>query len=179
MRKSPYIPGQEEDENFPEGPSKSQKKRDMHALQALGEELVELSADRLAKVPLTENLLGAILEAKRIKSHEGRRRQMQLIGKLMRTVESEPIRAMLDGFRGQSREETARMHRLERLRDQFMEDEAALTDIMNAYPGADSQQLRTLRRNALREREQNKPPRSYRELFRELRALQDGAKGGE
>jgi len=174
MRKTPYIPGADVEDDSAERPSKSQKKRDSHALQALGEELVALSAERLAKVPLPESLSAAVKDAQRIKSHEGRRRQMQLIGKLMRSVEPEPIRAMLDAFNGASKAETARMHRLERLRDAFLADESALTEIMNTWPQADSQHLRTLRRNALREREQMKPPRSYREIFRALRELDEG-----
>lgn len=174
MSKTPYIPGQSPDDaELPTRPSKSQKKRDSHALQDLGAELVALPADRLDKVPLPEALREAVREARRITSHEGRRRQLQLIGKLMRSADPDPIRSALEVFKGASREETARMHRLERLRDQFMENESALTEIMNTYPGADSQQLRTLRRNALRERELAKPPRSYRELFRQLRALED------
>ncbi|MEY3200781.1 MAG: hypothetical protein RIR70_331 [Pseudomonadota bacterium] len=178
MRKTPYIPGAEQAEEPPERPSKSQKKRDMHALQDLGEELVALSPERLSKVPLPDNLRAAIEEAQRIKSHEGRRRQLQLVGKLMRSAEPEPIRALLDAFNGASKEETARLHRLERLREAFLADEAVLTEIMNTWPGADSQHLRTLRRNALREREKMKPPRSYREIFRLLRDLEEASRAG-
>lgn len=175
MSKAPYIPGAEPVDDFPDRPSKSQRKREMHALQDMGVQLVDLSEERLARIEMPDNLREAVLEARRIKSHEGRRRQMQLVGKLMRYADPAPIQAALEAINGANREETARMHRLERLRDAFMEAESELTAIMIRYPHADSTHLRTLRRNALREREQNKPPRSYRELFRELRALEDGA----
>ncbi len=160
-------------------PSKSQRKRDMHALQNLGEELVALSADQLAKVPLPESLAEAVLEARRITKHEARRRQMQYIGRLMRNIDPEPIQAQLDVFKGLSKAEIARQHRLERLRADFLEDEKALAAIADAWPHADFQQLRLLRRNALKEREQNKPPRAFRELFRVLRELDEAGEDGD
>jgi len=159
----------------PAGPSKSQRKREMHALQDLGEELVALSTDQLAKVPLPESLADAVREARRITKHEARRRQMQYIGRLMRNIDPEPIQAQLDVFRGVSKAEIARQHRLERLRADFMDDEKALQAIVDAWPHADLQHLRVLRRNALKERDQNKPPRAFRELFRVLRDLDAAA----
>ena len=93
----------------------------------------------------------------------------------MRNVDPEPIRAALDAFKGVSAVETAKMHRLENLRTQLLEDEKVLHTIAETYPGADLQQLRVLRRNALKEKEQNKPPRAYRELFRVLREIDEGA----
>jgi ribosome-associated protein len=154
-------------------PSKTRRKKDMQALQDLGEALVALSPERLARLDLSDTLAIAIADAKRFTAHEARRRQMQYIGRLMRHIDPAPIQATLDALQGQSREETARQHRLERLRDALMDDEKALTDIVNAYPGADVQHLRNLRRKALKEREQSIPPRAYRELFRELRQLDE------
>jgi len=162
------------DDPFDGRPSKSARKREMHALQAIGEELVALPAERLKRVELPEDLREAVMEARRITKHEARRRQMQYIGRLMRGVDAEPIQAALESFRSVSREEVARHHRLERLRDDFLADESAAGRILEQWPQADLQHLRTLRRNALREREQNKPPRAYREIFRILREL-DGA----
>ncbi|MDX5364442.1 MAG: DUF615 domain-containing protein [Pseudazoarcus pumilus] len=162
------------DDAFDGRPSKSERKREMHALQDIGAELVELPADRLKRLELPEDLRAAVLEARRITKHEARRRQMQYIGKLMRGVDAEPIRAALDAFKNVSKEEIARHHRLERLRDDFLGDEQVAGRIVEQWPHADLQHLRTLRRNALKEREQNKPPRAYREIFRILREL-DGA----
>ena len=149
----------------PERPSKSQRKRESTALQDLGEALVALPEDRLVKIDMTDSLRDAVREARRITRHEARRRQMQYIGKLMRSVDPQPIQAALD---------TERMHRLERLRQRLLDDEsAALDEIAATYRSADLQQLRQLRRNALKEHEQNKPPRAFREIFRMLKALED------
>lgn len=168
----------DDESGFPERPSKSQRKRDMHALQDLGEQLVALSLDQLKKVPMSESLADAVREAKRITSHEGRRRQMQYLGKLMRNVDPAPIQAQLDVFNGISKAEIARQHRLERLRADLLDDEKTLQAIGELWPEADFQQLRTLRRNAIKERELNKPPRAFREIFRILRDLDAAAGGG-
>ncbi len=164
----------------PEAPSKSQRKRDMHALQDLGERLVELSAERLERIAMPDELREAVSEARRITKHEARRRQMQYIGRLMREADPEPIRDALDALAGNSAAETARMHRVERLRQQLLEDETVLSNIALDHPGADLQHLRQLRRNALKEQEQGKPPKAFRELFRALKALseQPSAKNG-
>ncbi len=165
-------------EDLYRGPSKSSKKREMHALQAMGEALVALSADQLARAPISDRLLEAVRDAKRFTKHEARRRQMQYIGKLMRDIDPEPIRAQLEIFSGASKAEVARQHRLERLRDGLLEDEQRIGDIVALWPDADLQHLRILRRNALKEREQSKPPRAYREIFRMLRDLDRSADDG-
>ncbi|MGC3964209.1 MAG: ribosome biogenesis factor YjgA [Rhodocyclaceae bacterium] len=154
-----------------DGPSKSQRKRDMSALQDLGAELVELPLDRLKKMDMPESLRDAILEMHRLTKHEARRRQLQYIGKIMRGVDPEPLRAVLDEIKGVSAAATAHLHRLERWRELLLENEDTVTEIGNAYPSADLQRLRQLRRNALKEREQNKPPRAFREIFKVLREL--------
>jgi ribosome-associated protein len=154
-------------------PSKSQKKRDMQALQDMGEALVALSADRLKKIALPENLREAVRDAQRFTKHEARRRQMQFIGRLMRDLDPAPIRAALDEVEGISAIANARQHALERMRTRLMENEDVLGEIAQAHPGADLQHLRQLRRNALKEQAHAKPPRAYRELFRQLRALQE------
>lgn len=157
-----------------DGPSKSQKKREMHELQALGERLVELSADRLKQIDLPDSLRDAICEARRITSHGARRRQLQFVGKLMRNVDPEPIRERLSAWDGSSRAEIARMHRLERLRDDLLADEKTLEHIAAAFPAADLTHLRQLRRAALKEREAQKPPKNYRVIFQILRDLDSG-----
>ena len=93
------------------------------------------------------------------------------IGKIMRDVDAAPLRAAMDEINGISKAATIRQHQLERLRARLMEDEAVFSEVARDYPGADMQHLRQLRRNALKEAQQGKPPRAYRELFRELRAL--------
>lgn len=164
--------GHDEEDDFIEPPSKSSLKREMHALQDLGEQLVALSPERLKKVPLPDSLYEAIRAAQGFKM-EARRRQMQYIGKLMRKIDPAPIQAQLDIFSGNSAAEVAKMHRLERLREQLLEDDKVLGTIAETWPEADLQYLRTLRRNALKEREAGKPPKSFREIFRVLRELQE------
>ena len=144
----------------------------MHALQALGAALVELADAELDRIELPEELAAAVREAKRIRSHEGRRRQLQYIGRLMREVDPEPIRAQLDALAGQSAEAAARHRRLEALRERLMGDDGALTDYVASHAGADLQALRTLIRNARREQQEGRPPRAYRELFRLLKTLE-------
>jgi ribosome-associated protein len=162
------------DTNEPgEKPSKSALKRAMNDLQALGAELVGLSVDQLKKIDLPDDLRDAVREAKRITQHEAHRRQLQYIGKLMRSIDAAPIREALDDIKGLSAAATARMHALERLRTRFLEDEKVIGEIAEAHPAADLQYLRQLRRNALREQELGKPPRAFRELFRILRDLNE------
>lgn len=152
-------------------PSKTQRKKQMTALQDLGAELLTLSDSQLASVPLPESLRDAVLEARRITDFEGRRRQVQYVGKLMRLVDPEPIRSRVDAFKASSREETTFLHEIERWRERLIEDEAAFAGLLDAYPHADAQHLRTLARNARRERAENRPPRGYRALFKALRSL--------
>lgn len=154
------------------GPSKSQLKREMTALQDLGAELVALSKERLAKIDMPERLRDALLDAQRFTKHEARRRQMQYIGKIMRDVDVAPLQAAMDEIKGVSEAANIRQHRLENLRTRLMEDETKFSELAHAYPDADIQHLRQLRRNALKEAQSGKPPRAYRELFRELRALE-------
>ena len=157
----------------PEPPSKSQRKRDMHALQEMGAALVALPPERLGRIEMPEDLRAAIREAQRLSRHEARRRQLQYIGRLMRDVDPAPIREALDAVNGASAVETARQHRLERLRQRLLEDETVLTEIGAAHPGADLTRLRQLRRGALHERDAGKPPKNFRELFRKLREIDD------
>ncbi|XLM19867.1 DUF615 domain-containing protein [Chromobacterium piscinae] len=151
--------------------SKSQRKRDMDALQDLGRELVELSKDTLKKMQLPEDLLTAVLDYKRFTANGALRRQMQYIGKLMRDVDPEPIREYLKILKGESSEHIAWQHLLERWREKLMADDKALSDFLAAFPEGDPQQLRTLMRNARKELQENKPPKAYRQLYQEIKAL--------
>ena len=166
-----------DDQDLPDRPSKSQRKRDAHVLQDIGTQLVALSAEQIKRIDMPENLRIAITEAQRTRSHEGLRRQMQYVGKVMRGVDTGPLTEALDVIRGLSAAAVAREHMLERMRERLMADEQVLGDIAAQWPGADLTRLRTLRRNALREREQNRPPRAFREIFRELRQLDNAARG--
>ena len=154
-----------------EKPSKTQRKRAMHELQALGERLVELNPEQLAAVALPEDLREAVERARRITKREARRRQLQYIGRLMRSVDPEAIREKLKAWDGVSAGETARLHRIERWRERLIEDDGALGALAGAHPGIDTQRLRALVRNAREERDAGRPPRAYRELFRALREI--------
>ncbi|MBI5450131.1 MAG: DUF615 domain-containing protein [Gammaproteobacteria bacterium] len=158
-----------DDDQLP--PSKSQRKRDVEALQDLGAELVRLNADLLRGIALPEALADAIHQARRITSHEGRRRQLQYIGKLMRTVDSVSIRAQLDQALGSSRQHTARLHAIERWRDRLLADDATLTELVAQYPQIDLPALRTLIRGARSEQAAGRPPRQFRALFQTLSQL--------
>jgi len=161
-------------------PSKSQLKREMTALQDLGQELVEQPKDRVKRVPMPEDVRDAILECQQIKDHEGRRRQMQYVGKKMRTLEEDElaaIRKMLDSWKGASKAETAAMHALERRREKLLASDDALTELLARHPEVDVQQLRTLIRNARKEQAENKPPKAYREIFQILKQLQSSPAG--
>lgn len=147
-------------------PSKSQRKRQMHELQDLGAELVALNDQQLASVELPENLLDAVMEARRLSNrNEARRRQMQYIGKLMRNVDPEPIRASIAAYTAASDEQTARLHRLERWRTRLLAEDSALTEFMNEYPQADAAQIRLLVRNAARERAGGQPRKAFARCF--------------
>ncbi len=163
-------------------PSKSQLKREMTALQKLGEILVESPRDRVKKVPMPEDVLEAILACQQISSHEGRRRQMQYVGKKMRTLEEAEVAAIqkaVDSWRGASKSETAALHAIERQREKLLADDAALTELRDRHPGIDLQQLRTLIRNARKEQAEHKPPKAYREIFQILKSLQAPAASGD
>ena len=155
----------------PEIVSKTKKKREMHELQSLGVALAALSEPQLREMHLNPRLLEAVLEAKRIRSHEAKRRQMQYIGRLMRDVDAAPIRARLAELEGSSAQATARHRRLEGWRERLLGDDGALTEFAAEYPGADLQALRTLIRNARKEQKEGKPPRAYRELFRIVKEI--------
>ena len=156
-----------------DGPSKSQLKRDMNALQAMGGELISLSAERLSKLNLPDKLRTALSDAKRITQNGAKRRQLQYIGRLMRDVDVEPIRELLLENKGISVAAKAQQQKLERLRTRLMETEDVIGELAREHPGLDIQHLRQLRRNAIKETAQSKPPRAYREIFRVLRDLED------
>lgn len=157
------------DESAP--PSKSQRKRDMQALQKTGAQLIELNAAQLAQIELPERLLEAILEAQRISDFEGRRRQLQYIGKLMREVDPAPIRARLEQWHGVARAHTTSQRLAERWRERLLAETDALALFAHAYPGSDLQHLRSLVASIKRDQAAGKPLKNYRELFRAVRDI--------
>ncbi len=161
-------------------PSKTELKRQSDALQALGQELVDQPRDRVKRVPMPEDVRDAILECQNIKNHEGRRRQMQYVGKKMRTLSDEEVAAIqqtIEGWKGASKADTAALHALERRREKLLADDQALTTLLAEHPELDAQHLRTLIRNARKEQAEHKPPKAYREIFQILKDL-DAKKRG-
>ena len=151
--------------------SKSEIKRDAEDLKQLGEKLVNLTKANLTKVPLDDSLKDAIELAQRLQK-EARRRQLQYIGKLLRSIDAEPIREALEKIENKHNQQQAMLHKLEILRDELIaKGDAALTDLLNEYPSADRQQLRNLIRAAQKEKEPNKPSKAYREIYQILRTL--------
>ena len=155
--------------------SKTKRKQEMTALQSLGAKLVELPESQIAALPMEDKLREAVLEAKRITSHEARRRQMQYVGKLMRQIDPAPLRERLEAMTGHSARAAAQHRRLEGWRERLLADDEALTAFAAEHPGADLQALRTLIRNTRKEQKEAKPPRSYRELFRLIKECSDSS----
>ena len=151
--------------------SKSEIKRDAEDLKQLGEKLVNLTKANLTKVPLDDSLKDAIELAQRLQK-EARRRQLQYIGKLLRSIDAEPIREALEKIENKHNQQQAMLHKLEILRDELIaKGDAALTDLFNEHPSADRQHLRNLIRAAQKEKEQNKPSKAYREIYQILKTL--------
>ncbi len=156
-------------------PSKTQLKAEADEKQALGEALLTLRADLMARLDLPEKLIDAIAQAKKITNFEGKRRQMQFIGKLMRPLDTEPIRAAIDEQKNGSAQLTLALHLAEQWRDKLIANDDALGDWLNQHPDTDAQQLRALVRQARKDAKPEKPgeaPRhgkSYREIFQLVR----------
>ena len=149
--------------------SKTQIKNEMSDRQALGMQLTKLAPDTLKKIGLSEELLEAVLFYKKITANGALKRQAQFIGRLMRDTDPEPIQAYLNKLKGDNAEQNAAMQRLELLRERLVESDDALTELISNKPELPISELRTLIRNARREKEQNKPPKAYRELFQLLK----------
>ncbi len=172
MRTQEEFPSDEDDFDRP---SKSQLKRDMTELQALGEELLKLPASRLEPLALPEILSDALREAKRITSHEGRRRQMQYIGKLMRRVDPAPLREAVAAFKLGHAKDSLALHQSERWRERLLADDAALQQFIAEHEGIDVQQLRSLVRAARKDAAaapEQRSGRAYRDLFQFIKAEQ-------
>jgi ribosome-associated protein len=162
-----------------ERPSKSELKRQMTVLQKMGEELVAEARDRVKRVPMPEDVRDAILACQLITNHEGRRRQLQFVGKKMRTLDEEEvaiIQRTIDSWKGMSKADTAFLHAIERRREKLLADDKALTVLLAEHAELDGQHLRTLIRNARKEQAESKPPKAYREIYQILKDLAKKAK---
>lgn len=168
-RKNQKAPWEEEEEII--WVSKTEMKQDMTDLQKLGEQLVALKPNILATFQLSETLFDAVVDAQRFKN-EAKRRQLQRIGKLMRSLDPEPIQAALDKYHNKHSQATVELHKMEAMRDRIVaEGDSAIEEVMNLHPNADRQRFRQLARQAAKEKKQNKPPKSYREIFQVLKEL--------
>ncbi|MEO6277347.1 ribosome biogenesis factor YjgA [Roseateles sp.] len=175
------TPDFEDDDDF-DRPSKSQLKRDMTALQKLGEDLLALPESRWEPLALPEILYDALRHAKKITNFEGKRRQMQYIGKLMRKLDSEPIREAVATYKLGHAHDSLRLHQSERWRDRLLASDDALPEFLNEHTEVDIQQLRNLVR-AARKDAANEPEkrsgRAFRELFQFIKASEPAADDDE
>jgi ribosome-associated protein len=165
------------------GPTRTQQRRDALAVLALAIQLMELPPSKLAKLELPEDVQREIANTRRITAHIARKRQLQFLAKVMRRHDVsvfEGVRAALGENRDLQRQETAAMHRLEAMRDRLLADpDNAMSDVIAQYPNVDRQHLRSLVRQANIEKEGNKPPRAYREIYQLLKDLASGKHADE
>ena len=148
------------------GPSKSELKRRAEHLQELGKELTTLGAETIKKIQLPEVIQREIDEYHRLKSFGAKRRQLQLIGKLMRQLDAEAVRTAIDRATGNDRAAVAALHKSEKLRDSLIADDQFLTKFIDQFPETDIQEIRRLVRNARKEAQMEKPPKSSRALYK-------------
>ncbi|WJG09724.1 ribosome biogenesis factor YjgA [Aliiglaciecola sp. LCG003] len=151
--------------------SKTQLKQESNELQKLGEALVDLGQAALAKIPLDDELSDAVNLARKInRKKEGFRRQLQLIGKLMRHRDTQPIQFALDQLQLSHRQQTQKFHHFETARDQVLQQgDVGINALLNVYPDLDRQKLRQFARQADKQQQENKPPKAARELFQYLK----------
>ncbi len=156
-------------------PSRTRQREEALEVRGLAEKLVALPPAQLLRLPIPEALLPHIHETRRITSHIAHKRQLQYLAKQMRREDDEVLQAIhdaLDEGGEMARREAAQLHQAERWRERLLDDgDAALAELLGEFPTADRQKLRQLVRNAHDERAKHKPPRAFRELFREVKAL--------
>ncbi|MDX8392838.1 MAG: ribosome biogenesis factor YjgA [Mariprofundaceae bacterium] len=167
------TPEHDNEEDFPESPpSRSAIKRNMEALQKIGEALVKLTSTQLVAIPLPDALRLAVQEAQQIHSKHALKRQRQYIGKLMRDIDAEPIEQALRDLESMQGAQSASFHKIEHWRDRLLADTTAhaLTELIADYPGMDVQQLRQQLQQARREQQTDSGKRAQRKLFALLRS---------
>jgi ribosome-associated protein len=156
--------------------SKSQIKRELHALQKIGERLIELSSEQIGKIDIPEDLREAVLFAQTMKKREARRRQLQYIGSLMRHVDPDPILKTLETISHHRRRKVQTFHQIETWRDRLIEGNNELVEeLLERFPHADRRQFSQLIRNARKEKEGERTSRFSRALFRFLKELWENA----
>ena len=144
----------------------------MLALQKLAERLTQEGPQVIARMPISDEMLAALEETKRIKSHNALRRHYRRLGKLMRHEEVEAIQQVIDEIDNRHNAGVAKFHLLERWRDRLIEgDSEDFGAYLSEFPDADRQHLRQLIQTAQREREKQQPPAAYRKLFKYLREV--------
>ena len=168
---SPASPAHADD--LREGPSKTRRKLDMHALQDLGLALAELDPRRLATLELPERLVDAIALLRKITKHEARRRQVQYIGRLMRDIDPAPLREAMAVWEQGSDRERVRFAAVEGWRDRLLDDPEGLDAFVATHAGAARDVLVGLIADARAERARGAPPRKSRALFREIKRIVD------
>lgn len=153
-------------------PSKTQLKKQMLELQELGKKVAELSDKQREKIPLDDNLIEGIETYRRIKSNEGKRRQMQYIGKIMRSIDISPISDAIIEIENGQKKVTKKFHELEMLRDEFItQGDAMLPALVERFPSLNRQHLRQLLREAKKEIAENKAPSNQKKIFKYFREL--------
>ncbi|MEO7743273.1 MAG: ribosome biogenesis factor YjgA [Usitatibacter sp.] len=154
--------------------SKTQRKRIAAEQQDVGAALVKLPLEQIEQMGLPEALLEAVLECKRLTTHEALRRQKQHIGKIMRNTDAAPIAAQLAALNAPSRKDTALFHLAEKWRQDMLDDAGKIDWFCAEFPGTSAAQLRSLVEQAKAERAAEKPPRKFRELFHVLNGIVNG-----
>lgn len=162
------------DAEFDDYKSKTQLKKEMLALVKLGEQVVELGASALMRIPLDTEVAEAVDIARTMnRKKPSYKRQLQFIGKLLRNRDDKDIEAIeqaLENLQGQQYALKAHFHKLESLRDKLVDQgDDALQSLLQEHPHLDRQRLRQWIRQARKEREQNKPPKAFREIFQYLK----------
>ena len=162
-------------------PSRNELKKQMRDLQELGEAVAALPVDRLDKLKIDERLRDAIDELRRTRSFEGKRRQLQYIGKLMKSEDPAPLREAVASFRVGSASDTLALHQAEYWRDELLAGDDALKKWVEEYPATDIQQLRSLVRSARKEKLEpgERHGRAYRDLFRLVKEQMQGVGGAD
>jgi ribosome-associated protein len=188
-RQAPSEVHDHDDTDLDARPSKTRLKQEAHELQTLGRELSELPDDRLAAIDMPDALREALLTYRRTKSHEGKRRQLQYVGKQMRAADAGPLREAVAAFKLGSAKDTLRLHETERWRDELVANDEALTRWTQQFPQSDLQRLRSLIRSARKDAAgapEQRSGRGYRELFQfikpwliEAEAADDAEAGDE
>ena len=156
--------------------SKTELKAQMNELQKMGESLTELSPASLAKIPMDEELLDAVMLARRIlRKKEGYRRQLQLIGKIMRHLDTQPIEQALLVIQNSHKKTTDAFHKIELLRDELiLQGDEAIEAVLLEHTLLERQKLRQYVRQAKKQQAENKPPKAARELFKYLKLVING-----